>query len=261
MAMKGRSTIRHGGTITGIGGKQSKSIPVWTFEAKPDTTIARLERAYLTGIESVDRTEARNKSSAASGKYSEQGVRDDVMRYALNDVVPDLHRARTTIKKAKAEVAERRAKIKIEAPDKLDIAAAIRREGMRVHLRSLTPEAQSKYFADYGDKLPAEVAMAIMESPAEYSGVPNSRRDLIMASSIDAHHSAENAELAAIEEAIAVAESSVEAGREEVRIETGNEVVRVIPIGGGGAKVATPEELETGIFYKDFDEYKAARTA
>ena len=37
---------------------------------------------------------------------------------------PGLHRARTTIKKARAEVAERKSRLKVEGPDKSDVAAA-----------------------------------------------------------------------------------------------------------------------------------------
>jgi hypothetical protein len=53
--------------------------------------------------------------------------RDDLLKFVLNDAVPALHQGRTTIAKARAEVAERRSKLKVEGPDKTDVAAAFRR--------------------------------------------------------------------------------------------------------------------------------------
>jgi hypothetical protein len=68
----------------------------------------------------------------------------------LSDLVPSLHRARLTIKKAKAEVAERRSQLKVEGPDPSDIAAAFRRMEIRTFLREMKSDEQAKYFANYG---------------------------------------------------------------------------------------------------------------
>ena len=58
-------------------------------------------------------------------------MKHDTLKFALGDIVPVLHQARTTIKKAKAEVAERKSKLKVEGPDKSDIASALRRMEIR----------------------------------------------------------------------------------------------------------------------------------
>ena len=55
-----------------------------------------------------------------------------------------------TIKKAKAEVAERKSKLKIEGPNKF--AAAFRR--METFLREMKAPEHTRYFANHGDKLP-----------------------------------------------------------------------------------------------------------
>jgi hypothetical protein len=46
---KGRQTIRKGGSLTGHHGPVSRPIKFWSFNTKPDTTLARLEAAYMSG--------------------------------------------------------------------------------------------------------------------------------------------------------------------------------------------------------------------
>ena len=67
-----------------------------------------------------------------------------------------------TIKKAKAEVAKRKSKLMIEGPNKSDVAAAFRRMEIRTFLREMKAPEHTRYFANHGDKLPTEIAMAIL---------------------------------------------------------------------------------------------------
>src|SRR4051812_12085695 len=94
---KGRQTIRKGGSITGVTGKVSRMIKLWPFDPPPNTTLARLEAAYMSGLDAVDRIEAHTRTAAATGRFTPEGVKDDVLKFALNNLVPDLNRARTTI--------------------------------------------------------------------------------------------------------------------------------------------------------------------
>src|SRR5262245_59350583 len=183
---KGRQTIRKDGSLTGTHGPVSRPVRLWEFDAKPGTLLARLEAAYMCGLDAVDRIEERARSNAASGKFTPDGLRDASLRFALSDLVPDLHRARTTIKKVRAEVAERKSRLKVEGPDKSDVAGAFRRMEIRTFLREMKSDEQARYFAGLGDDLPVEVAMAVLELPPEYSGVPKSRHDLIAASALQA---------------------------------------------------------------------------
>ena len=52
---KGRQTNRKGGSLTGAHGPMSRPMKLWTFESKPNMTLAKLEAAYLAGVEAVDR--------------------------------------------------------------------------------------------------------------------------------------------------------------------------------------------------------------
>ena len=144
-----------------------------------------------------------------------------MLKFALNDLVPELHRARTTIKKAKAEVAERRSKLKLAQPDKSDAAGAILRMEIRQKIAAMKGSEQNKYFDQYGDNLPAEVAMAILEMPQEFSGVPASLRDQVMQRALETQHGPAIAEINELEQGIAAAEDWVEGSRNEVRLEAG----------------------------------------
>jgi hypothetical protein len=208
----------------------------------------------------------------------------------LSDVVPSLSTGRRTITKAKSEVAERKAKLKVTGPDKTDAAAAVRRSEIRTQLRAMKPEDQSKFFAQFGDGLPFEVAMAIVEMPPEFSGVPKSRHDLITTRALEAQHGPEIAEITEIEEAIDVAEGAVEAARTEVRLEcgvqeeakfnelaapveqrdtavwlrrrknsSGAEEIRVVDLGRRVERLATPDEIERGVFYESYDQYQRGK--
>jgi hypothetical protein len=279
--LKGRNTIRRGGSVSGATGQTSRFIQRWRFDPMPDTTLARLESAYMASLDAVDRIEERTRSNAANGKLTPEGVRDDALKFALAEIIPSLHRARMTIKRAKAEIAERRAKLKVEGPDKSDVAAAFRRMEVRTHLRDMDAATQSEYFARYGDSLPTEILQAVTELPAEYSGVPKSRHDLLTKRALTALHGSELADIAELEEAIDAAETVVETGRDEVRLEVGgidkqrwdelaapvearhaapwlrrrgNEV-RVVDLERRIERPLNPDELAIGIFANSYDEY------
>ena len=288
---KGRTTIRKGGSLTGNHGPVSRPIKLWPFDTKPNSTLARLEAAYMSALEAVDQIEAHTRNSAASGKFTADGVKDDALEFAMSNLIPNFHRARTTIKKAKAEVAERKSRLKVEGPDKSDVAAAFRRMEIRTFIREMKSDEQTQFFAGYGDKLPAEVAMAILEIPPEFSGVPKSRHDLMMTRALVAQHGEEIAEISDHEEAIAAAESAVETGRDEVRLEAGaldqqkfNELaapieakhdapwlrrhktngieeIRVVDVDRGVERLATREEIENGVEYPDYEHYKEGKAA
>src|SRR5262249_23946984 len=122
---------------------------------------------------------------------------------------------------ARVEVAKRRAKLKIDGPDKTDAAGALRRMEIRKSLREMKSHELTKYFAKYGDNLPVEIAQAVIEMPAEYSAVPQTRHDLLTRRSLRAQFGSAIDEIDEIENAIDAAESAIEAAREEIRTEVG----------------------------------------
>jgi hypothetical protein len=226
---RGRQTIRKGGSLLGFHGPVSRRIKLWTIDSKPNTTVAQLERAYFEALESVDRFEERSRRNSASGKFTPEGMKADALQFAQNDLLPGLNRTLQTISKAQTELAECKATLKHQDPDKL------------------------------------------------YA----SRRDF-----------ADSAEIDELEEAIAAVESAVEAAREEVRVEAGvlnerdfndlgasteqrhrapwlrrrrdangTEQIRVVDLERRVERLATPDEIERGVFYESYDEYQKAKPA
>jgi hypothetical protein len=280
---KGRQTIRKNG------GRRTR---LWELGDSKNSTVKQLEAAYLVGLGAMDRVEARHAANKADSRFTPDGVRDDLRKFVLSDAVPALHQGRTTIAKARAEVAERRSKLKVEGPDKTDVAAAFRRMEIRTRLNNMKPDELTNYFARYGDNLPTEIAQAVTELPAEYSGVPQSRHDLLTERALNAQYGDAISEIKEIEQAIEAAESSVETARDEVRLETGihdpakfNELaapveakqdapwlrrsktssgaeeIVVVDLDRGIERPPTPDEIERGIFYSDFEQYKEGKAA
>jgi hypothetical protein len=218
--LKGRNTIRKNGSVSGATGQTSKFIPRWRFDAKPDSTLERLEKAYFAGLDAVDLVEARALHNKTNGKFTREGARDNVLHYALHELIPNLHKARMTIRNARAEVAERKSKLQLEQPDKSDIAAAVRRMEIRSLLRQM-PEADQQKYLTQSDKLSSEVVAAVLEMPPELSGVPKPRHEMLNQRALAARHGPEISEIEELEAAVIAAESTVELARDELRLEVG----------------------------------------
>jgi len=287
MAIKGRRTIRR----RSLGSEPSKHVGIWDIEAPTGSTLAKLEAAYLAGLAAVDAVEDRKAASAASNKFTPEGVRDDVLRFALNTAVPSLKGAHNAIVQAKAELAERRSKLQLATPDKADLDGALLRHEIRTHLKAMPQVERDHYVRDI-EKLPPIVAETIVTAPSFLTGVAETHRALLMEKALEAQHPGEAAAAAELSRAIEMAERAVEIGRDEVRIEAGvmdpakfnelaapveakhaapwlkkldengTEVVRKMvwyPDKGNGAWVKpSPEDLDRGVFYRTWDEYKAA---
>jgi hypothetical protein len=157
----------------------------------------------------------------------------------------------------------------------------------------LPNDARNRVLADV-DQLDPEMALAIVEMPAELSGVLEVDRNQLVDRALHAQHGEAPADLRELESAITIAESAVEAGREEVahengifdpvkfnelaadfekgkvgpwlkkvRDESGAEVVQVFKSVGDGKfdwrlRNPTAEELATGEFYENYGAYASA---
>jgi hypothetical protein len=117
---KGRMTIRAGMSDDKRSGRENKRVRAWEFEPKPGTTLAKLETAFLGALSSVDAVIAKRDDSAKSGRFTPEGVNNDVLQFALYDAVPKLKRGRDTVAAAKQEAAVLREKTRLREPDTTD---------------------------------------------------------------------------------------------------------------------------------------------
>jgi len=286
---KGRFTIRAGRSDESRNGRQNKRIRGWEFEPKPGTTIAKLENIFLGALNSVDAVIARRDDATKSGRFTPDGVNNDVLQFALNQAVPVLKRGRDAIASAKQEAAALREKTKLRVPgtgDPWKVGLMLRAVD---RFAAMTQEQRNKLTIN-PDKLDPIEAEALVTAPASLTGISEVHRKLLVDRALQAQHGDKIAELQTLERAIEAAESAVEAGREEVRLETGvfdphkfNElaapveakanapwlkkfrengvdVVRKIDVPEGQktglAPLATPEEIERGVFADDAETYR-----
>jgi hypothetical protein len=281
---KGRRTIRR----QKLGSDQpSRHVGLWDFAAEPGSTLASLETAYLTGLNAIDSVEACKASGIASGKFTEAGLQADVLALALNNVIGPLHKARTAIGKAKAELAQRKSKLTLQQPDKTDIAAALLRQEIRGHLRGMPQAERDKYVVGNLDNLPPVVAEAILTAPPELSGIAETHRALLTEKALEAQHPGEMEQVSELQRAIEIAERAVEIGRDEVQIEAGvmdphefdtmaapieqrhkapwlrkrGDEIRVVDLERKVERLASPEEIETGVYYENAQAYERGQAA
>jgi hypothetical protein len=209
----------------------------------------------------------------------------------MSEAVPTLHRARQTIKNAKAELSELKAKVKPLATDKTDLVSAMLRAEMRDWLRS-KPQAERDKITSDPEKLDPQIAQAVMEMPAALTGVSEMHRDALIQRAVQAEHGETIAQIEELERGIELAEKAVESSRYEIRkdtgldqrtfdelaapieqkqhspwlkkvVENGKEVVRVVRWSdtnksSGIFPLATADELANGQFFEDREAYDRA---
>jgi hypothetical protein len=291
---KGRETIRRRKNAGSLPGDSlmphpppSRSVGLWIFNPQPNTTMAKLEAAYLGALEAVDQAEARRSEARASGKFTDEGINADVLGFAASALAPELLRHRRTVEAARQEAHERRRNLTIPI-EKDAYAFALRQKKLELLLQ-LPPAQRQKAFEREVDP---ELAQAVVELnlPPDAVGISGSAQKLARDALMRAAHGSVLDELDQLDSAVALADRAVRMAREELVIEAdvdpakfdaaaapfekgtgpwlkkvrqGNEeVVRVVRwnANGNGGTLATPtpDELEQGVFYRDFDEYRAA---
>jgi hypothetical protein len=290
METKGRHTIRQS-TLSAVG-RKNKLIEPWILETKAGTTTGKLETVYLNALAAVDRFSEHKVAAMKSGRFTSEGLKDEVTTFGLTQLVPKFHQGRQVIAAAKRELAGLRDKVKLSPPDKTDVVAAMRRQEMRSYLRGLPSDERNRVLAR-ADALDPETALAIVEMPAMYSGVMDVDREQLVNRALEAQHGEDVPRIQELESAIATAESVVEAGREEIAHEVGlfdpvkfNElaapfekgkigpwlktfredgvervrVFKMIGSGPGDGRWLEPsqQELSEGEYYADHDAYAKA---
>jgi hypothetical protein len=280
MPYKGRMTIRAGSSEDKRNGRDNKRIRAWEFQPKAGSTIAKLESAFLGALTAVDSVIARRDDATKSGKFTADGVASDVLNFALSEAVPVLKRGRNAIASAKQEAAALREKTKLREPDTSDpwkVGLMLR----AVDRFTAMTQKQKDALTRNPDNLDPIMAEALVTAPASLTGMSRTHRQLIDRA-LQSQHGEAIAELQELERAIEAAESAVEAGRDEIRLEAGvfdphkfNQLaapveqkvsapwlrkrsgqINVVDLERREERPATPAEIETGVYAKDFDDYQ-----
>ncbi|WP_431014862.1 hypothetical protein [Bradyrhizobium pachyrhizi] len=242
--------------------------------------MERLEKVYLDALKSVDLAESIGRQLATDSRYTEQGRQDQHRNHILHQAVPVFHQGRRAISKAKQELDEMRGRLQLPKPDQADAAGAIARMEIRTWLRSLPQDERDKITR--AEKLDRQIHAAILEAPAVMTGVADSHLSLLKERALRDAHGSLIDEIQELEDAIGVATSAVEAGRDSARIDTGMTIEqfedaakpieareqvpwlrkgRVIDIERGVAREPTADELANGIEAETLDEFNRRKAA
>lgn len=280
IVVKGRRKI----LAKDVPGRENREIRMWTLESKPGSTLEALERAYLGAIAAVDSAESTGRNLVADKRYTEEGARDQFRSHILQESVPAFHRGRLAINRARQELDQKRATLRLPAGDPTDAAAAIRRMGIQTWLRSISQDERDKITR--AENIDPQIREAILEVPAMMTGVAESHRAVLAEATLREAHGPLMDEIAELSEAIEVAESAVQAGRDSVRIDTGlspaefeleartveqrhsvawlrrrGSELKVIDLDRRVEREATPDELASGIEAATLEEFEAKRVA
>src|SRR5205085_9015718 len=128
------------------------------------TLMGGLEQCYVGTIDLAPKIGARKNELKASGKYTDAGVAEQLIPEALAAVKP-LRRAQNLIARAKQEVSERRARLKLKPPDRKDAAAELGRQEIRTWLRSLSQAERDRMFNGGGERVDPAIAEAVLSAP------------------------------------------------------------------------------------------------
>jgi hypothetical protein len=209
---KGRLTIRR------AGGRKAR---LWEWTDSNNPTVKRLEAAYEAGLAAIDRAEIVNAERLAKPdpRFTPEGSTAHFQEFVLKELVPDLHRGSVAIKKARAELTERKSKLHLSPSDKTDLVAGMLRAEMRRWFIS-KPDRDDWLTANISS-LDPEMARALVELPPVITGIALSHREMIEEQAMRDQFGDEIDAVKELEAAIVAAETVVLGAQDEVRIEAG----------------------------------------
>jgi hypothetical protein len=99
VTVKGRPTVRK---IT-RDGRAPKFIEPWTFEVPENTTLHKLEDAYLNALAAVDEIKQCKADAVLSKRYTDEGIAKQVLEIAAGELAPRFKRLGCVVQAARAE--------------------------------------------------------------------------------------------------------------------------------------------------------------
>lgn len=261
--------LEHGKMMVG-----KRFVGAWEWD-RTGGAFGRLYETYDAALRTLANFKAKQAELAGSRLLTKEGKTADLRTWVAGNAIPVLAKARkVTLSAVQREVEERRAKLAFDGPDKADVAGALLRQEIRAHIRAMDPAKRTATLM--ADDVSPDVAMAVMEAPAELSGVTRELRESLRDKAIEAAHPGETAAVRQIETALETTDRAVSAAEVEMatalgltgrefsawvqgstanvepaRLRRGPDGVKVIDKNAEGQLVLRPprgDELETGVF-------------
>ena len=196
----------------GIEGRWSKSWP-------STSSFGRLHSAMLETLRATDEFLAHSRSLQRGGKFSPQGLREELREYAAQKTIIPIHRAVMAAQKASDERRSTRASLVVAKADPADLSSALLRGEMRTWLRSLS-SAEKMQFLTASD-ISEHLLLAAMEAPPAMIGLTPDMLKQVQQVAIEGKFETELNRLDEMQEAIELTDAAVGISIFELRERTG----------------------------------------
>ena len=266
---------------------------IWPF-GRQSSTLRNLETAFRASLGLRGKLQDARAALAGSGRLTPSGVAEEARRLAREQFLPDIVRGASTLQRARKSAQDRLAALKPAAPlDKQDLVGAFRRAEIRDAIRALPKGQRDEYLRRYSHELDSETPAALLEhvefpwTQEEARLLSAETRSTLLRRILPADELAKIDELEAaisyvsdtIAEGKAVMQAELNINEPDfaglVRAETSKttiwlnragDAIRVMLVDQRTphtipTRAATADEIESGIFFKDLDEYQAAVAA
>src|SRR4051794_24496771 len=190
----------------------------------PDHSIAPvLKSSIVDALTAADGFAASKVELARAGTMTELGQRQALRDALVSNFGKTIGRARDPITKAKKEIQDRRAAMKIKAVDPSNIAAALERQEIRAYVRGLAPGDRQSLAMTTKDPRLLE---AMVTAPPELSGFTSMKNFAQLIEQIEAryfelNYGPEIAAVQALEDVVAEADAAVQVARNSVQSTVG----------------------------------------
>lgn len=251
----------------------------WKWQHKSsEASYAKLSKAYQDAVVVVEGVGNHKASLEQSGQLTASGIKAEMRKYLEGDKGKNLAKAKIAISHLKVDIEKRSAAISLHGPDKTDVVGALLRQEIRAYVRNMDIAKRTALLTS--DDLAPEIALAVIEAPAELSGASNGVRELLANKALEALHPKEFRDLSELDEAIETAENAIRAAEKEIETHakvgplefneimsgmkfvqlfretersaaTGyvdKEIIKVRDMDRMTIREATPEEIENGYF-------------
>ena len=189
----------------------------WKPEWSKELSLMPVAKAFNTSLSAVEALMSKSADMRATGKFSQQGLTDEIRGAAQAATVPVLRRASEAVERARNDLKQRRAALAVPKPDPTNVAEAIMRGEMRTWLRGL-PQTQAVQ-ALLNDAVDDRMLQAAFEAPAIMSGLTDQDRDMVQTRLVERRFGPELERVNELEEAVTVANSAVEIALYQLRQE------------------------------------------
>jgi hypothetical protein len=205
----GRSQIYDGKT----GDVTQRMVGWWCWgDGDANDLVAQCRKAYDESLSIVDGVRAKRAEIEGTKKFTALGVTEQLAKFASEDSIAAMRRARARLERVNDAIAEKQAKVVLSEPDP---AHEPQRAEMRAMLRSMPAAERQKFvLANTNDPL---VRDAIIHASPILSGVGAATHDRMKQDVLQAMHGDVLSEIEDMREIVETVERATVLGREAIR--------------------------------------------